>query len=168
MSKQEFIENLRLALNGRVSPGVVTENLNYYNDYINMEIRKGRTEEEVLASLGDPRLIARTIMQTHGGGNDPTGRGMGDGGSYTSQSGSYSGQYYNRNADPSYDSYSQNDGHTGGRHFRIPGWLFLILILVVVVLVVGVAFSVLSFLLPVLLPLLVVVFLVKLFRDWVN
>lgn len=154
MSKQEFMENLRLALNGRVSAGVVTENLNYYNDYINMEVRKGRTEEEVLASLGDPRLIARTIVQTHGGGNDPTSKATGNGGSY--------------NTNQSYDSYGQNNGHTGGRRFRIPGWLFLILILVVVVLIVGVAFSVLSFLLPVLLPLLVVVFLVKVFRDWVN
>ena len=168
MSKQEFMENLRLALNGRVSPGVVTENLNYYNDYINMEVRKGRTEEEVLASLGDPRLIARTIVQTHGGGNDPTSRVTADGGSYTGQGGNHSGQSFNRNASQSYDSYGQNNGSTGGHRFRIPGWLILILILVVVVLILGVVFSVLSFLLPVLLPLLVVVFLVKLFRDWVN
>ena len=154
MNKQDFLENLRLALNGRVSPGVVTDNLNYYNDYINMEIRKGRSEEDVLASLGDPRLIARTIVQTHGGGNDPAARVQADGGSY--------------NSNQSYDSYGQGNEHTSGRHFRIPGWLFLVLILVVVVLIVGVAFSILSFLLPVLLPLLVVVFLVKLFRDWVN
>ena len=168
MSKQEFIENLRLALNGRVSPGVVTENLNYYNDYINMEIRKGRTEEEVLASLGDPRLIARTIVQTNGGGNDNTGRIVGDGGSYNRQGGNYSGQSFHGNENQPYGSYGQGGGSTGGRHFKIPGWLLLILILLVIVLIVGVAFSVLSFLLPILLPLLVVVFLVKLFRDWVN
>ena len=168
MNKQEFLENLRMALNGRVSPGVVTENLNYYNDYINMEVRKGRTEEEVLASLGDPRLIARTIAQTNGGGNDPAGRSVGDRGSYTSQGGSYSGQSYNRNSNQSYNGYGQDKGYTGGRRLRIPGWLLLILILLVLILIVGVAFSVLSFLLPVLLPLLVVVFLVKLFRDWVN
>ena len=168
MSKQEFMENLRMALNGRVSPGVVTENLNYYNDYINMEIRKGRTEEEVLASLGDPRLIARTIVQTNGGGNDPTGRIVGDGSSRTSKGGSYSGQSYNRNANQSYGGYGQDSGSTGGRRFKIPGWLFLIIILFVIVLIVGVAFSLLSILVPILLPLLVVVFLVKLFRDWVN
>ena len=59
MNKQDFIDRLRMALNGRVSPGLVMDNVNYYEDYINTEIRKGRTEEEVLESLGDPRLIAR-------------------------------------------------------------------------------------------------------------
>ena len=69
MNKQEFVDRLRMALNGRVSPGLVMDNVNYYQDYINTEIRKGRTEEEVLESLGDPRLIARTIIQTNGGDN---------------------------------------------------------------------------------------------------
>lgn len=63
MNKQDFIDRLRMALNGRVSPGLVMDNVNYYEDYINTEIRKGRTEEEVLESLGDPRLIARTIIR---------------------------------------------------------------------------------------------------------
>ena len=58
MTKQEFLEKLRLALNGRVSPAQLMENLSYYEDYINTEIRKGKGEEEVLAGLGDPRLIA--------------------------------------------------------------------------------------------------------------
>ena len=71
MNKQEFVDRLRMALNGRVSPGLVMDNVNYYQDYINTEIRKGRTEEEVLESLGDPRLIARTIIQTNGGGRLP-------------------------------------------------------------------------------------------------
>mgnify|MGYP003232489390 CR=1 FL=1 len=69
MNKQEFVDRLRMALNGHVSPGLVMDNVNYYQDYINTEIRKGRTEEEVLESLGDPRLIARTIIQTNGGDN---------------------------------------------------------------------------------------------------
>ena len=63
MDKQEFVDRLRMALNGRVSPGLVMDNVNYYEDYINTEIRKGRTEEEVLESLGDPRLIARFLQE---------------------------------------------------------------------------------------------------------
>ena len=63
MNKQEFVDRLRMALNGRVSPGLVMDNVNYYQDYINTEIRKGRTEEEVLESLGDPRLIARFLQE---------------------------------------------------------------------------------------------------------
>lgn len=64
MTKQDFIEKLRFALNGKVSANVVSENIQYYEDYINTEIRKGKSEEEVLAALGDPRLIARTIITT--------------------------------------------------------------------------------------------------------
>ncbi|MCD7837040.1 MAG: DUF1700 domain-containing protein [Lachnospiraceae bacterium] len=64
MTKKEFIDKLRAALNGRIPTAKVTENVNYYEDYINTEIRKGRTEQEVLASLGEPRLIAKTIIQT--------------------------------------------------------------------------------------------------------
>ncbi len=67
MSRQEFIEKLRMALSGRMPSAAVADNVNYYEDYINMEIRKGRTEEDVPASLGDPRLIAKTIIQTNNG-----------------------------------------------------------------------------------------------------
>ena len=64
MNKQEFVDRLRMALNGRVSPGLVMDNVNYYQDYINTEIRKGRTEEEVLESLGDPRQSFRPTVET--------------------------------------------------------------------------------------------------------
>ena len=154
MSKQEFLERLRQALNGRVAPGVVTENINYYEDYINMEIRKGRSEEEVLTQLGDPRLIARTIVETNGGSQTQ------DGGRSVDSGWNSSGGYHERGTDRSMNSY--------GKGFRIPGWMILIVVLVAVVLVVSFVFSVLSMVLPVLLPILVVLFLVKLFRDWMN
>ena len=32
MNKQEFVDRLRMALNGRVSPGLVMDNVNYYRD----------------------------------------------------------------------------------------------------------------------------------------
>ena len=46
MNKQEFLEKLRLALNGKVAAGVVTENLKFYEDYINTEIRKGKVRRK--------------------------------------------------------------------------------------------------------------------------
>lgn len=163
MGKQEFLEKLRLALNGRVSPAVVTENINYYEDYINTEVRKGRSEEEVLAQLGDPRLIARTIVQTHGNGQDGRGRAAdmsGNTRTYTDQSG---------------DGY--NSGQSSGKKkrpmsLRLPIWLFGIVALVVLALVVvgvlSLVFSVVSIMLPVILIVLAVAFVVKLFRDWLN
>ena len=148
MSKHEFLEKLRQALTGKVSSSVVAENINYYEDYINVEVRKGRSEEEVLNQLGDPRLIARTIVETSGGSQSSEGTRGG------------SGTYYERSAKENENSLR--------RRVRIPGWMALILLLFVVVLVLSFVFSVVTALLPVLLPILAVVFLVKLFRDWLN
>lgn len=151
------MEKLRMALSGKVSPGVVTENVNYYEDYINTEIRKGRSEEEILDALGDPRLIARTIVETHGDSNPGSGHG-------NAQS-SRSGQFYEQTA-----RQNENSGHyeSSRRIFKIPSWLLLILGMVILALVFSIVFSVLSVLLPPLLLILMIVFLVKLFRDWIN
>ena len=64
MRKEEFLQTLRRALTGDVPQGVVEENIRYYDGYITEEVRKGRTEEEVIGEIGDPRLIARTIEDT--------------------------------------------------------------------------------------------------------
>lgn len=61
MTRGEFLESLRIALQGKMSQGSVNEHLRYYENYIMLESRKGPTEQEVLDSLGDPRLIARTL-----------------------------------------------------------------------------------------------------------
>ena len=62
MTKAEFLEKLRIELSSGVTPQVLQENLNYYSQYIDDEIRKGRTESEVLAELGDPWILAKTIV----------------------------------------------------------------------------------------------------------
>ena len=67
MRKQEFLDTLRRALTGDVPPGVVEEHIRYYDRYITEEVGKGRTEEEVIGEIGDPRLIARTIEDTTDG-----------------------------------------------------------------------------------------------------
>lgn len=64
MSKEEFLRGLENALSGNVPPAVVRDNLRYYDDYIRSERQKGRTEADIMEELGDPRLIARTILDT--------------------------------------------------------------------------------------------------------
>lgn len=149
---------MKTALNGRVSPSLVMDNVRFYEEYIETEIRKGRPETEVLASLGDPRLIARTIVET----NKQTGEDAEEAvyretgyraGSGNYQQGGYGG--YGRDG-------SQN------RMLRVPGWVWLIIVILVVVLIISAVFSVVSVLLPLLPAILLVVFLVKLFRDWLN
>ena len=64
MSREEFLRGLENALSGNVPPAVVRDNLRYYDDYIRSERQNGRSEAEIMEELGDPRLIARTIMDT--------------------------------------------------------------------------------------------------------
>ena len=135
MEKQEFLDKLRLALNGRVAAETVSDTLTYYEDYINTEIRKGRSEEEVMNSLGDPRLIARTIIETKGGEPSDASR-----------------EY-------------EREGEVEQHRLSIPGWVWLIVILVVAVVVLSVVFKIIIVLLPFILVFLGVTFLVKFFRD---
>lgn len=161
MNKQEFIDRLRAALNGRVAPNLVIENVNYYEDYINTEMRKGRAETEVLRALGDPRLIARTIIETHGKSDSDS-----QGADY------YTSDYRNVNYDNTgHQSHGNNDGYGEEimeKKFHLPGWLWAVIVIIIVVAILSVVLSILSFLAPVILVFAVVIFLVKLFRDWLN
>ena len=64
MTKENFLSELREALNGSISPASVNENIRYYEEYIETEKQRGRGEEEIMEELGEPRLIARTIIDT--------------------------------------------------------------------------------------------------------
>ena len=61
MTRIEFLQQLRQALENDLSGSVVQENVDYYNQYISDEVRKGKSEEEVLRMLGDPWILARTV-----------------------------------------------------------------------------------------------------------
>ena len=52
MTRDEFLKELRIALQGRIPQSQVNEHLKYYENYIMEESRKGRTEEEVIADIG--------------------------------------------------------------------------------------------------------------------
>ncbi|NBH81325.1 DUF1700 domain-containing protein [bacterium C-53] len=140
MDRQEFLKVLRQTLAGEVSAETVNENLNYYNDYIVTEMRKGRSESEVLQSLGDPRLIAKTIIDTHGTGNSQA--------------------FYAYDEQGTEEVYEERSG----RMFRLPGWAMLLLVLVAAFVVVGAASSVVVSLLPIIVPVACIVYLVKMFR----
>ena len=56
------MQGLKSELEGRGPYSVIQENLRYYDSYIMEEAAKGQTEDEVIESLGGPRIIARTIV----------------------------------------------------------------------------------------------------------
>ncbi|MBQ4523292.1 MAG: DUF1700 domain-containing protein [Lachnospiraceae bacterium] len=63
MNRVEFLEGLNEALKGEVDPREYQDAIKYYSDYIEARMREGMSEEEVISSLGSPRLIAKSILQ---------------------------------------------------------------------------------------------------------
>ena len=66
MTRQEFLDGLIASLSVSGSDKLIEENRVFYNEYIDTEVAKGRTEGEVIAELGEPRLIANSILQAEG------------------------------------------------------------------------------------------------------
>lgn len=66
MTRQEFLDGLKAALAVSNRSDLVTANINYYNQYLDGEIAKGRSESEVLEELGSPALIAKSILKAEG------------------------------------------------------------------------------------------------------
>ena len=62
MTKAEFLEKLRRALNGDMSAAAVEDNIQFYDSYFSSQTAQGRTEADVLNELGDPRILARTLI----------------------------------------------------------------------------------------------------------
>ncbi len=91
MNKSEFLNILRQSLGGEVAPAVLEQNISYYDSYISSQ---AKTEEEATAELGDPRLIAKTIIET-----DKIARGK-------SPSGWTQDNYYHYQADD--DGFQEN------------------------------------------------------------
>ncbi len=121
MTKEQFLSSLEEALTGNVSPSLINENIRYYEEYIETEKRKDRTEEEILEELGDPRLIAKTISDT-ADSRDKRGAGV------------INDSYYNNeDNDGNDDPYKTSIRYTRIRGWKVLGILAAILIIFLVV-----------------------------------
>ncbi|MBR6664659.1 MAG: DUF1700 domain-containing protein [Lachnospiraceae bacterium] len=151
MGGQEFLDKLRLALSGQVAASQVEESIAYYREYISTQIRMGQSEETVLRNLGDPRLIAKSIISANAGEE-----------SYTQ------GRFSREHVVDEEEYYAQTREQNMPKVVRLNGWLALGMTLLSMVVIVGIIFSLISLLLPVIVILGVVYFFIKVFRDWLN
>ena len=74
MNKNEFLQVLKGELTNSVSGEVIEEQLRFYSEYIDTEMGKGRREEEVVAELSAPNLLARSIIEAAEAGGDRVAR----------------------------------------------------------------------------------------------
>ena len=71
MNKEEFLEILSIQLEGEIPSNEISQHITYYNHFINQKILQGKPEEDVINELGDPRLIAKTLIDTEDVPNTP-------------------------------------------------------------------------------------------------
>lgn len=138
MKKQEFLVELQKALSSRVSVSSMQENVRYYDDYISMQMRKGRTEEEIIEEIGDPRLIAKSII--------------------TAEMDAAQTETEEKSKKHKKGNFKQD-----GR-IQLPLWLICILVALGVFLAVYLIGAVLMWALPILLPMLLIIALIRYFR----
>ena len=148
MTQREFIDKLKNALSGKVSAGTVQENVNYYEQYFLSELRRGRSEEDICASLGSPQLIAKSILEAEkfqSGSTEDT----------------YSGKVHEEK-----DYRSSTTRWTDNvRSFHIPGWLMLLLAAGLFFTVISVVLTIFSALAPIIVPICIVLFIVHIFKN---
>lgn len=137
MSREEFLTELRKALQGRVSQQTVNDNLRYYEEYILAESHKGKTEAEVIAALGNPRLLAKSIIDAENATEEKA--------TAEPQSGM--------------DGKDTASGEFSFKKIKIRIWLILAAVFLFVILVIILLAQVVAFLLPILLPVAIIFFL---------
>lgn len=146
MDRTEFMDRLQRALAGGVNSSQVAENVRYYQDYIDTEIRKGKSESEVLMGLGDPRLLAKSIIEAN------------------KRAGYIEGTNQNFDEERPEDSVREGAGVSGGT-VRMPSWLIILIAIVILLIIIGLIFSAISLLAPIIIPVLIVVLLYNFIRS---
>ncbi|MDD7266970.1 MAG: DUF1700 domain-containing protein [Lachnospiraceae bacterium] len=171
MTQREFMQELLDSLAEELSSVQVEENRRFYEAYFAQEKQKGRSEAEILAELGDPRLIAMTIIETAAlkgetagsqGAND-YGYGRADEAYRRAESGTHSYGYDKQEAERS--------GFGGGRRIRPDiviggiGGLGCIIGLLVFLLFAVISVVLLKFMLPVILIIAIIGLILSMFRK---
>lgn len=144
MNKQEFLHELEKSLRGKVDDGELNRQIEYYSSYIRNEIHAGRTEEEVLEELGDPRLIARTIVQTYNMKDDPVRNEYKDTGSF--------------------DDESQGNENRNTLKSKISMYLVIAAIVIIIFAVFSLVFSVLRIIFPVIAMVILIMLIIRMVR----
>ena len=153
MTKSEFIDGLSRSLVGKIDENEYRKEMDYYSRYIDDEIASGKSEAEVIHELGDPRIIAKTIVQTYSMKDDPIRN------EYRNESRSYhsegSSNYENDGEENMYDKYA-------GKTQRI---LYIIAAILLLLLVCSVVFKIIAFLAPVIVVLVMVIIIIRMFNK---
>lgn len=139
----EFLEKLRQSLAGRIDSGTLQDTMNYYQEYFEIQMRSGKSEQEILEQLGDPRLLAKSILQAE--------------------------QRSSTMEEAEYEEAPEEEKkihlHFGQKQITMPRWLALTLGAICLVLFVVVFFYAFWLLLPIILVVTAVCLMARILKD---
>ncbi len=163
MSQQEFLNILSETLNMELTSNEVSGNIAYYSSYFAEEAAKGKSEEEIIAELGDPRMIAKSIIEAARAAGEPYGRMRFHNREYKSDSSWDRQQQEQANNGTSFE-YQKNGKsyHVSG---KVAGVVFLVLFLLVLMVLLMLIGGILRLLLPIFLPVLLLLLGIYLLRQ---
>ena len=154
MDKKEFLDILYEQLSCQMPEGNVAAHVQYYRNYIEEEQRKGRSEDDILNELGDPHLIARTLLDTD---------------STTSGNPQTTGHYSEPYADNSYEYNDSSSGHQKVKsrsfHIDLSTWYGKLAVILIAAVVIILLCTVLSVLIPVMVIFGIVCFVISKLRS---
>lgn len=153
MNKKEFLDILGRRLAQQLPQEKIAENIRYYDEYLTEKVQQGMTEQEAIDQLGDPLLIARTIMDTS---SDEMGK-------KTVYEEGYTGNYQEN---PREENLKEHHRGTDGKlQTRLGCLVAVIVVILLLTLILKLVGSVLSFVLPVLIPVLIIGMVLEYFRK---
>lgn len=151
MDKFEFTNRLKEALITKLDSTKVQEQVDFYYNYIEEEVRKGRSEQEVVEELGDPWAIAKNIE-----GNV----------SQTVDSSEYRTETSLERENQGNQSYGygKNKSFVWSSGSGIGCWLFLAVFLLIVIAIMYVFVGVMRIFAPILVPIILITLIIKMFQ----
>ncbi|MCD8020465.1 MAG: DUF1700 domain-containing protein [Clostridiales bacterium] len=143
---EDFFRELEECLRGEVSDTELRDAIDYYHEYFREQRSGGKTDEEILSSLGSPRLIARSIIDAREAAEEQQ-----------------QARYYNDgySADAPYEEYSDEERSDEEQKGFDGNKIKAILLLIVILVIIGMLIRVL---LPVILVGIAVIFIAGLFQ----
>lgn len=182
MTVTEFIEILRNSLVGEIPDYEIEDNLRFYENYIRNE-SINKKEEDVLEQLGNPRLIAKTIIDTYQISHGPIYDKMRNNRAYqdndTFNDGSYAKEKdtYYENVDDDKNKYNENYDNSkkhydkgDSRIYNVTlNWIqklvFIIILTLVIILFFFIGAIVIRLLFSLIIPIFIIYLAIKIFRN---
>ena len=164
MNKEEFLQELSEALAGDVPESVIRDNISYYGSYLSQEMAKGRSVDEIVREIGEPFILAKTIIEHC----EASGECSGDENCYDRSYGESGGGY--RESHHSYEEPGQQSPFLNMRYIDLNKWYWKLAAMLVLFFTVSLVFRIVGGILVLLFrfagPLLLIYLIIRFMKNF--